>query len=695
MTDQTQSFLPIRFCLVGGPQIGDLLAMNAVGINIQRDLFGKRTEKNHSATRADGGLGLVGGCLAAKGYKDGVGSASAGEVAHGCDGIVLRGIDQNVGSEFLGYVSFGGIGLAQNYSGAPEPSQSHVELTHGATAEDENVFRKSQIGLMETMNGTSQGLDQRSENGIHPVGPFENLPIADHRKTRQAADPANAVGADTSSSFAELTLTGSTGVTTPTASEKSDNRGLTRSERRICAGADFVDDPNGFVSRNDGVGVVGSGKKAALKSADTAGEQAHADFARSGNRDGFPAQIDLAGPKENGGELIALTCHLGSPNLTEMRFALLQDALFVPALGGANKSNRALLHALVAAGHQAHVVCRAFNRGAHTRSLADLRSALKVRGMEPRNGVEGGCVFNDGDIAVVALPPDVEVQREHARRCLEENAPDWILVMAGDEHLLRVALEYRAECVVVLAHTLLGLSGSAEDFKRARAVVTVSRYARDTLKEYLGVEAGVLRFPVFDPLPQARKESGGAVTLINPCPLKGLEIFLGLARSLPNEKFLAVPTWGRTPDVDAALAAEPNVRVMEPVEDVRRIFAATRVLLAPSTGPETFGLVAVEAMLHGIPVLAADHAGLREAMLGQPGLLPIRPAIRDSRSDGDWHVPAQDLGPWLNALSDLLEDQELYRARAAAARAAASEWTAAAGIEPFLDLFRSLEKESS
>lgn len=48
------------------------------------------------------------------------------------------------------------------------------------------------------------------------------------------------------------------------------------------------------------------------------------------------------------------------------------------------------------------------------------------------------------------------------------------------------------------------------------------------------------------------------------------------------------------------------------------------VLLVPSTRPEPFGLVAVEAMNHGMPVIAANHGGLSEIVEdGKTGLLVV------------------------------------------------------------------------
>ena len=84
---------------------------------------------------------------------------------------------------------------------------------------------------------------------------------------------------------------------------------------------------------------------------------------------------------------------------------------------------------------------------------------------------------------------------------------------------------------------------------------------------------------------------------------------------------------------------------------------ATPVLLVPSLWPETFGYVAPEAMLRGIPVLASNIGGLPEAKLGVDYLLPVTPA---GRVDGGYVSPPQDTTPWAAALKELLSNPQAY-----------------------------------
>ncbi len=57
-------------------------------------------------------------------------------------------------------------------------------------------------------------------------------------------------------------------------------------------------------------------------------------------------------------------------------------------------------------------------------------------------------------------------------------------------------------------------------------------------------------------------------------------------------------------------------------QDIWKFWDALDIAVVPSTEPEPFGMVAIEAMLAGKPVVAANHGGLTEIVLdGQTGFL--------------------------------------------------------------------------
>lgn len=87
-------------------------------------------------------------------------------------------------------------------------------------------------------------------------------------------------------------------------------------------------------------------------------------------------------------------------------------------------------------------------------------------------------------------------------------------------------------------------------------------------------------------------------------------------------------------------------------EDLARLLRGARIVLVPSFS-ETFGLVALEAQACGVPVVAADSGGLREAIDdGGTGV------IMTSRQAADWS----------RTLTDLLTDDQRLAAMGAAGR---------------------------
>ncbi|WP_405710189.1 MULTISPECIES: glycosyltransferase family 4 protein [unclassified Streptomyces] len=98
------------------------------------------------------------------------------------------------------------------------------------------------------------------------------------------------------------------------------------------------------------------------------------------------------------------------------------------------------------------------------------------------------------------------------------------------------------------------------------------------------------------------------VTLNGSTVAKGADVLAQVADRMLETRFLMVRAAGHTPDGPLP----PNVVVADRT-DPRYVYAQTRVLLMPST-TESYGRAGVEAMLSGIPVLAAPLPGIREAL---------------------------------------------------------------------------------
>ena len=156
---------------------------------------------------------------------------------------------------------------------------------------------------------------------------------------------------------------------------------------------------------------------------------------------------------------------------------------------------------------------------------------------------------------------------------------------------------------------------------------------------------------------------------------KGVDIVLGLARACPDIPFEMVRGWTLDARDEAALARGleglSNVTVLPPTNDMREVYARSRVVLAPSRWNEAFGRIAAEAHVNAIPVLASTRGGLPEAV-GEGG--------RVVDPDGP-------ISGWVTALRQLWDDPDAYARASDAARvhAARPAMTPDLQIDAFLD----------
>jgi surfactin synthase thioesterase subunit/glycosyltransferase involved in cell wall biosynthesis len=392
-----------------------------------------------------------------------------------------------------------------------------------------------------------------------------------------------------------------------------------------------------------------------------------------------------------------------------MRVLLAQNSLYYPAHGGGDKSNRLLVEALAARGHECRVVARisVFGEAEHTQYL----ETLAARGVTPRSAAGGVVVFERAGVEVHVVTNGN--LREHFAAQAEAFHPGAILVSTDDpaQLLLASALRDANACVVYLARATLALpfgpdcafpsEAKTERLRACDAVVGVSQYVADYIRKYAAIDAVHVPISLMEPedWPLLGRFSNEFVTCVNPCAVKGIAIFLALADAYPETAFAAVPVWGTNQQDRAALGTRPNVRLLAPVDDINLLLARTRVLLVPSLWAEARSRIILEALLRGVPVLAAKVGGIPEAMMGVPYLLPVRPIEKyEMRLDEQMvpvaEVPAQDIAPWREALSRLLADRAHYEEISRQSRRAALEYAKELHAGHFEKLLLGLKKKA-
>jgi phosphatidylinositol alpha-mannosyltransferase len=164
----------------------------------------------------------------------------------------------------------------------------------------------------------------------------------------------------------------------------------------------------------------------------------------------------------------------------------------------------------------------------------------------------------------------------------------------------------------------------------------VSELAADFARTHLGGEYEVL----FNGIEIERYRSGEPTKPDGPTiffcgrhePRKGLEVLLESLASLPRQVRLWVASDG--PDTDrlqSRFAGDPRVEWLGRISDGEKVarLRGASVFCAPSVGGESFGVVLLEAMAAGTPVVASDLPGYR-AVSGVDAARLVPPGDRNA-----------------------------------------------------------------
>jgi len=200
---------------------------------------------------------------------------------------------------------------------------------------------------------------------------------------------------------------------------------------------------------------------------------------------------------------------------------------------------------------------------------------------------------------------------------------------------------------VALAHRAAARGAARRVARRAGAVMAVSGALAAEATALLGVPVGVSAMPVVvDPVPPGPRS--GLVAVGRLAPEKGFDVLLDALRITP-----APLTLVGTGPLDASLRAQAaglDVRWSGTVgrSELHRLLAGASALVVPSRR-EGLGLVAIEAILLGTPVVASAVGGLPEA-LGAYDLAP--PAFGEVvDAPGGLLVPPDHVGALAAALA--------------------------------------------
>jgi uncharacterized delta-60 repeat protein len=312
---------------------------------------------------------------------------------------------------------------------------------------------------------------------------------------------------------------------------------------------------------------------------------------------------------------------------------------------------------------------------------------------------------------------------------LDRFQPDVVWTYGGDPVALMVHQMARHRRIPILFAIHNFSYPDKAVFANVNHVVVPGEFSKKYYRQSLGLDCKILpnivnweAADVSDTIRMPRDEVGSRsepdtlprrfVTFINPQPDKGVYVFARISRELARRQpdIPLLVTQGRSkadgllnPGLGLAqhIAGQfPNAKTgdgrnivtMPFTPDARKfypaVYSVTKLLLMPSLWNESFGLVAAEAMLNGIPVLASNRGALPDTIVGGDnviGTLSVPDTI-SGRGGFLFDIPAkytpktrevpsaEEVEPWVETIIRLWDDTAEYEQCSRAAREHAQQW---------------------
>jgi phosphatidylinositol alpha-mannosyltransferase len=233
-------------------------------------------------------------------------------------------------------------------------------------------------------------------------------------------------------------------------------------------------------------------------------------------------------------------------------------------------------------------------------------------------------------------------------------------------------------------------------FNRLHACICVSEPAREFISQYFDGDYTVVpngidgtRFhPDLPPVPELRSEGMATILFVGRMEQrKGLPVLLDayarLRRQRDDCRLVIVGDgpmrWAYERQCEAK--GVPDVAFLGQVSAavLPRIYASSDIFCTPASGGESFGIVLLEAMASGVPVLASAIPGFTQVVdPGRDGVL----------------VPPRQPEAWSREIAALLDDPELRRSmgRNGIAKARRYDWSVV--VDSILDVYAQAQQRS-
>ncbi len=373
-----------------------------------------------------------------------------------------------------------------------------------------------------------------------------------------------------------------------------------------------------------------------------------------------------------------------------MNILFTSHTCYFDTFNGASIASRSMMECLVRHGFTAAAVSGSVFESTEGEDLA-FSLATSVSAYEKSCGPNGRVIYRTqvGGVAVTICgcstvsphSPD-DTERHDFLRVYQETVdrfrPDVVVNFGGDPLATEIRRRAHASnsAVVFALHNFN--YNSPAPFADVDAVIVPSRFAASYYQRTLGIECKPLPNLVNSDLIRASTRDPRYVTFVNPSLEKGVFVFARIADELgrrrPDIPLLVVEGRGteRTlVDCDLDLRAHENVSLMAHTPDPRHFWGVTRICVMPSLWWENQPLVAIEAMINGIPLIGSNRGGIPET-LGDSGIvlgIPARltPATRELPT-------AEEVNPWVKTIIGLWDDPTWYADQSQRAVEGSKRW---------------------
>jgi glycosyltransferase involved in cell wall biosynthesis len=293
-----------------------------------------------------------------------------------------------------------------------------------------------------------------------------------------------------------------------------------------------------------------------------------------------------------------------------LKILFVSDNLYIPQLsGGAEVSIRTLCHWLKGAGHEVAVSAVVGKRGIFRYKS---RLGAKAFGDSSRLDMIDGCrVFRDWSC------------KNSLDEAIGKFSPDIAILMKNSQELLIDLIARRIPALVYLRDIYFkNLNLSNLDLSHVMFIAN-SKFTHDRFMETFGINSEII-LPLVDRSLYRVHSSRKSVLFVNPHPMKGVDIAVELVLRNSDIPFIFAESWPVTTEVKELVKKHAknarNLLWLKSRNDMRTLYSSAGLVLMPSQCEESWGRVASEAHISGIPVLGSHRGALPES-IGPGGVL--------------------------------------------------------------------------